>query len=125
MDGRMDGRMDRRGFPADQDAARARRRARRRGAVEEEEHEGVYLASIAAWIPTIYGADRPLVGALLSEDTCWVIARDDWRGRRPPLWHRSERAAWRVEAKLLEQKRTRIAEQAVELGFAPSPDART
>lgn len=117
MDGRMDGRMDRRGFPADQDAARARRRARRRGAVEEEEHEGVYLASIAAWIPTIYGADRPLVATLLSEDVCWCIARDDWSGRRPPLWRHKERSAWRAEGRLLEDKRERIAAQAAELGF--------
>jgi hypothetical protein len=110
----MDGRKSR----TDPETARSKKRKSRRGEAEETEHEGVLLSSVSTWIPTIYGADRPLVAALLSEDLCWCIAREDWSGRRPPLWKHAERAAWRDEGRLLEEKRVRIAEQAAELGFA-------
>lgn len=110
----MDGRKSR----TDPELARSNKRGRRRGAAEEEEHEGVYLSTVSAWIPTIYGADRPLVGELLAEDTCWRFARDDWSDRRPPLWRRAERKAWRAEGRLLEEKRVRLAAQAAELGLS-------
>ncbi len=113
--------MDERRFRIDPDTAGTKKRRSRRGDSEHDLHEGVYLAAADAWIPPIFGVDRPLVGALLAEDTCWCFARDDWRERRPAFWRRAPRRAWRDEGRQLEDKRTRLVEQAAELRLVRAP----
>ena len=54
---------------------------------------------------------------LLSEDCCWQASTDDWRLRRPPLWRRSERRAWRAEGHVLRDKSRRLREFGAELGL--------
>lgn len=107
--------MDERRFRTDPDTAGTKRRRGRHGSADTDPHEGVHLAAADAWIPPVFGVDRPLVGALLVEDTCWCIARDDWRERRPSPLRRAPRRAWREEGRQLEEKRQRLVEQAQEL----------
>ena len=71
------------------------------------------------------GRDNPLVAVLLSEDTCWQIARADWQRRKPRPWQFDQRRVWRAEGEVLEDKRARLCEQAEELGMTPAtPSAR-
>jgi hypothetical protein len=69
-------------------------------------------------VAPVLGRDNPLVAALLSEDTCWQIACEDWQRRKPRPWRLEERRAWRSEGDMLDDKRDRLREQAVELGLA-------
>lgn len=107
--------MDERRFRTDPDTAGTKKRRGRRGAPDPERTEGIYLAAADAWIPPVFGVDRPLVGALLAEDTCWCIARETWRELRPSPWQRAARRAWREEGRLLEEKRERLVGEAREL----------
>jgi hypothetical protein len=110
---------DPRRYRAEPNDARTTTRGKRRKETTPRDQEGVLLACVSRRVPPVFGADRPLVGALLAEDLCWSIACEDWRGRRPPMWKRAERKAWAVERKVLDAKRARLAEQATELGYAP------
>jgi hypothetical protein len=60
---------------------------------------------------------------LLSEDCCWQAATDHWRRRRPPLWHRGERRAWRSEGRVLRDKSRRLREFGTELGLMTTEQA--
>ncbi len=83
------------------------------------------LAALDRRVAPVLGRDNPLVSALLSEDTCWQIAREDWQRRKPRPWRLEERRTWRAEGAVLENKRDRLREQAAELGLAPStPEVR-
>jgi hypothetical protein len=78
------------------------------------------LASLDRRVAPVLGRDNPLIGALLSEDTCWQIARADWQSRKPRPWQLEQRRIWRAEGDVLEEKRARLSEQAEELGLAPA-----
>jgi hypothetical protein len=83
------------------------------------------LAALERRVAPVLGRDNPLVASLLSEDTCWQIAREDWQARKPRLWRVEERRVWRAEGEVLEAKRGRLREQAAELGLLPGdPDKR-
>jgi hypothetical protein len=83
------------------------------------------LAALERRVAPVLGRDNPLVASLLSEDTCWQIAREDWQSRKPRPWRLEERRVWRAEGEVLEAKRDRLREQAAELGLAPGdPDRR-
>jgi hypothetical protein len=75
------------------------------------------LATLERRVAPVLGRDNPLVAALLSEDTCWQIAREDWQRRKPRPWRLEERRAWRAEGTVLEAKRDRLREQAAEFGL--------
>jgi hypothetical protein len=55
--------------------------------------------------------DSPVVLRLLTDDTCWQIAVQDWQGRRPHL-RRAARIAWRQEGRELDAERARLREVA-------------
>lgn len=83
------------------------------------------LAAPDRRVAPVLGRDNPLVSALLSEDTCWQIAREDWQRRKPRPWRLQDRRTWRAEEAVLEDKRGRLREQAEELGLVPSaPEGR-
>lgn len=75
------------------------------------------LAALERRVAPVLGRDNPLISALLSEDTCWQIAREDWQRRKPRPWQLEERRAWRAEGTVLEAKRDRLREQAAEFGL--------
>jgi hypothetical protein len=78
------------------------------------------LASLERRVAPVLGRDNPLVAVLLSEDTCWQIARADWQRRKPRPWQLEQRRAWRAEGEVLDDKRARLCEQAAELGLTPA-----
>jgi len=77
------------------------------------------LAALERRVAPVLGRDNPLVAALLSEDTCWQIAREDWQRRKPRPWRFEDRRVWRLEGTVLDGKRDRLREQAAELGLVP------
>lgn len=93
-----------------------------RGPSGSSQRPGVYVAAVGNWVIPVHGVDRPLVAGLLSEDTCWCIAVDDWRYRRPAPWQLRRRSEWRAEKKVLEDKRLRIVAQAAEIGLRRAAD---
>jgi hypothetical protein len=78
------------------------------------------LAALERRVAPVLGRDNPLVASLLSEDTCWQIAREDWQRRKPRPWRFDDRRTWRAEGAVLEDKRDRLREQATELGITSS-----
>lgn len=81
---------------------------------------GLEIASAATWVAPVRCLDEPLVAWLVSEDVSWQIAREQWRARRPHLWHRQQRASWRADRRVLNEKRTRLREAAAEIGLLPT-----
>jgi hypothetical protein len=78
---------------------------------------GLHLASIDRSVDVTDALARPPVAKLMTEDFFWRCALTAWRSRRPPLWRRTQRAAWRAEGAVLGLQRSRIRERATELGI--------
>jgi hypothetical protein len=60
---------------------------------------------------SVNGADLledALLRALVVEDSCWTVAMDDWRARRPHRWQRPEIKRWRAEGDELRCQRRQI-----------------
>jgi hypothetical protein len=87
------------------------RRLRRRKAAPPVSTD-LRLASLGRRVAPVLGRDNPLVAVLLSEDTCWQIAREDWQRRKPRPWRLEERRAWQEEGLVLDGKRDRLREHA-------------
>ena len=78
---------------------------------------GVRIASAGLYVGHNLFLDRPLVAALVGEDTAWQIAVSCWSSRRPHWWHLGVRRAWSREGQALETKRLRLCRQAFYLGL--------
>ncbi len=48
----------------------------------------LYLPSVRLSVSGEDVLDDPVLAALVVEDTCWCIARDDWLARHPHRWRR-------------------------------------
>ena len=57
----------------------------------------VYLPSICASVSGDEVLDDAVLAALVVEDMCWSIARDDWISREPRWWQRRKLARWEAE----------------------------
>ena len=69
---------------------------------------GVRLKAVNLTVPVDLGLLTPTMRMVVVEDMCWDLAREAWRARRPPLWRRARRRAWRAEGAVLDAKRDRI-----------------
>lgn len=96
-----------------------RKRRSRQQANAAPDPDRLHLGSFDRPIDVSDALNRPSVAVMLTEDLCWQTFVADWRTRRPPLWHRQERAAWRAEGAVLEEKKARIRALAVEAGVMP------
>lgn len=84
---------------------------RRAPAAEPNLDAWVLLASSGWYVRLVDVLDHATTGQLAAEDACWSFAHDDWRARRPRLWHRPEHGAWKAEGQRLADKRARLVEQ--------------
>lgn len=69
---------------------------------------GLRLTTVELTVPADPDLLTPGMRVALVEDACWALAHDWWTERRPPKWHRRERAAWEAERQRLEAKRERV-----------------
>lgn len=76
----------------------------------------LYLQSVDLRVPET-ALFRPEVAFVVTEDFCWRVAVADCDRRRPPLWRRRGKDAWRVERDVLRAKRERIRAMADEFGI--------
>lgn len=97
---------------------------RRKASANESNPTGLHLAALDTTIQVSEALYSPAVAGLMTEDFCWRAARTDWLSRRPPRWQRTPRRAWQAEGRLLDEKRSRIRELAVELHLLDAPHAR-
>lgn len=67
-----------------------------------------YLPSICTSISAEDILDDRLSAALVVEDTCWSIARDDLLARERHRWQRRKRIRWCEEYKALQHQRAEI-----------------
>ena len=110
--------------PTRQDTKRGRRRTTTKAVSADGEH-AIHLAAVGVDVIVLLALESPLVGHLVSEDTCWQFALEAWRSRKP-LWLRPRaRRAWRKERGYLDAKRARICKDAAALGYqVPPPTPR-
>lgn len=80
------------------------------------------LASSGCAVQVVDARDDPLTSTLVTEDTCWLFAVEDWRGRQPRWWQRAARRAWLDEAAVLVAKRDRLLEATRQLATRKPPD---
>lgn len=73
-----------------------------------DDKTGVRLKAVNLTVPADLGLVSPTMRMIVVEDMCWDLAREAWRARRPPLWCRARRRAWRAEGAVLDAKRDRI-----------------
>jgi hypothetical protein len=91
------------------------RTSKRRGLRRSEaEARNLTLYSARTAVPIRLAAESPTLMLLAVEDLCWQLAVADLAARRPPFWHRTERAAWHQERQRWEAKRARLAAMAHE-----------
>ncbi len=76
------------------------------------------LETVGRCVPLV-DLDRADIAAVVIEDLCWSIATADWSARRPPVWRRHARAAWRADGEALQAKRDRIRLMVSETGLSP------
>lgn len=100
-----------------QDTRRARRKA---SAHSRREGSGrsLHLRAVDIDVIPAHALDRPLLGALVTEDACWQFAVDAWQARKPWWFHTAARRRWRTDGTALEAKRARLRADAVALGLA-------
>lgn len=79
----------------------------------------LYLGSLGHCVP-VAEIDRPEVAVLVIEDLCWRISMAEWAARRPSIWRRRARVAWRADGELLQAKRDRVAMMACGSGCGRS-----
>lgn len=60
---------------------------------------------------------RADIAVVVIEDLCWSIAMADWSARRPSVWRRRARTAWRADGEALAAMRDRISTMAGEIGL--------
>jgi hypothetical protein len=94
---------------------RAARRYRRR---RQRRTDELRIASSGLWVRPSLFLDRPLVSALMGEDTAWQFAVTSWSGRQPRWWRFGSRRAWSQEGQALESKRRRLCGEALLLGLS-------
>jgi hypothetical protein len=75
------------------------------------------IASSGLWVRPSLFLDRPLVAALVGEDTAWQFAVTSWSARRPQWWRLALRRTWSLEGQTLECKRRRLCREALVLGL--------
>jgi hypothetical protein len=78
---------------------------------------GLSLKSLGLTVSETWALRNPEVLLLLAEDCCWQVATEDWRLRRPPVWHRADRRAWRAVGRALQDKARRLREFGAEIGL--------
>ena len=76
----------------------------------------ILVESVDHCVPVL-DTERADVAAVVIEDLCWSIAMADWSARRPSVWRRRARAAWRADGEALQALRDRIFRMAVEIGL--------
>ncbi len=101
-----------------------RARRRRKRAEPTAPDTRLRLESVNRLINEYAALTNPELMMLVSEDCCWQLARDEWKQRRPSIWRRAERRAWREERNALDAKSERLRELGTELGLPPRPDSR-
>lgn len=112
----------------DQLSASTPRKARRRRDRQQDHpvDTGLHVTSLDRSVTISAALNNAEILELLGEDCSWQLARADWEQRRPPLWHRAERRAWRTEGRALEEKSQRLRELGATLGLpARAPTRRS
>jgi hypothetical protein len=106
------------GNPVDRHKHRARRISGISSSAGAQSFDCVYLESVDR-CTAIVDFNEHQVAALIIDDLCWSIATSDWATRRPPLWRRKNRAAWRAEGELLHTTRHGLRRTADRVGIRP------
>ena len=98
--------------PAQSPARRFSRRWRREAAAADARN--LFLISGRTGVPMGLATGSPAVMVLAVEDLCWQLAVADLKRRRPRIWQRAARAAWRSERDRCDAKRRRLAAMTAE-----------
>jgi len=69
---------------------------------------GLFMSALGAQVPATEILDDRLLLALLVDDCCWRIAKEDWLKRRPQHWRHRNIARWIDEHAVLAQEAQRI-----------------
>ncbi|HEX2904856.1 MAG TPA: hypothetical protein VHO01_15495 [Jatrophihabitans sp.] len=94
----------------------ATRRRRRRQPAQRHPSAGLYLKSIDTSVDVCRMMDDPAIALLVTEDTCWQLAVELHRQRRPDWYRLGERRRWAAENAGLREKQRRIRTMALEAG---------
>lgn len=68
-----------------------------RAAESASEHNVLHLSSSGWYLHVDDVRAEPELTALISADACWLLAYQDWAGRRPRRWQGWAWRAWRKE----------------------------
>lgn len=80
---------------------------------------GLVVKSLSCTVTEAQALSSADLLVLLGEDCSWQAATEHWRQRRPSLWHRTDRRAWRAEGRVLRDKLRRLREYGSGLGLPP------
>lgn len=88
--------------------------ARRRNLARPTIHGWVRLES-SGWYIQVSDVVDENAAALVGEDAAWRFTVADWRQRRPAVWCRQARRAWRAEERQLAAQAVALMESATYL----------